>query len=299
MTASDLQSLTRRQLLAGGASFLVVASSASTAASSPSQKLAPQKLSRVVCIGGAVTEILYALGQQARIVAVDTTSQYPPLALKEKRSIGYMRAVSAEGVLSMRPSLVLAMRDAGPPHALDQLRASGIPLVLIDDTLSPAAVTARVRQIAALFGVEGEGNRVCARIDGGFRDLAAWRRAHPVRKRVLFVLSLQNGRPMVAGKGTAADAIVSLAGGINAAGALDGYKPVSDEALAALAPDAVLAMDHAGPGIDASALDMPGFRLTPAGRRRALIKMDGSYLLGLGPRTPIAALDLARRLRTV
>src|SRR3546814_19911589 len=88
-----------------------------------------------------------------------------------------------------------------------------------------------------------------------------------------------------------ADAIITLAGGINAAGALDGYKPVSDEALAALAPDAVLAMDHAGPGINASALDTPGFRLTPAGRRGALIKMDGSYLLGLGPRTPAAAPD--------
>ncbi|MEW9854631.1 heme/hemin ABC transporter substrate-binding protein [Novosphingobium sp. M1R2S20] len=282
-------------MLVGGASLFVFCP-LTAAAAAPARQ---QDLSRVVCIGGAITEILYALGQQARIVAVDTTSQYPPVALREKRSVGYMRAVSAEGVLSMRPTLILAMEDAGPPQALEQLRASGISLVRIDNTLSPAAVTGRVRQLATLFKAQVQGARLTASIDKGFQELAAWRRAHPPRKRVLFVLSLQNGRPMVAGKGTEADAIITLAGGINAAGALDGYKPVSGEALAALAPDAVLAMDHAGPGIDTSALDTPGFRLTPAGRRRALIKMDGSYLLGLGPRTPAAALDLARRLQSI
>ncbi|PKP94624.1 MAG: hemin receptor [Alphaproteobacteria bacterium HGW-Alphaproteobacteria-16] len=295
MTASIVLPIGRRQLLAGGASLFILRPLASASAAPARQ----QDLSRVVCIGGAITEILYALEQQAKIVAVDTTSQYPPAALREKRSIGYMRAVSAEGVLSMRPTLILAMRDAGPPQVLEQLRASGIPLISIDNTLSPAAVIGRVRQLAALFKAGTQGARLTASIDKGFQELAAWRRTHPARKRVLFVLSLQNGRPMVAGKGTEADAIITLAGGINAAGALDGYKPVSDEALAALAPDAVLAMDHAGPGIDASALDTPGFRLTPAGRRRALIKMDGSYLLGLGPRTATAALDLARHLQAV
>jgi iron complex transport system substrate-binding protein len=290
MTDSPLPHLGRREFIAGTSLLAFVATA-------PAWAAAPA--GRVVCIGGAITEILYALGVQGQIVAVDTTSQYPPVALKEKRSIGYMRAVSAEGVLSMRPTLILAMRDAGPPQALDQLRASGIRFVSIDNTLTPEAVTSRVRQLATLFKAEAAGARLNRQIDAGFRELASFRRAHPARKRVLFVLSLQNERPMVAGKGTEADAIITLAGGINAAGALDGYKPVSDEALAALAPDAVLAMDHAGPGIDASALDAPGFRLTPAGRRRALIKMDGSYLLGLGPRTPNAALDLARRLQAI
>lgn len=294
MTLPDAPHFARRDFLAKTSLCLLGASLPVSVFAAPAQDL-----SRVVCIGGAITEILYALGQQNRIVAVDTTSQFPPAALKEKRSLGYMRAVSAEGVLAMRPTLILAMGDAGPPQALDQLRASRISVVTIDNTLSPAAVTARVRQLAALFGVQAAGTRLNAKIDAGFRELGAFRRAHPVRKRVLFVLSLQNGRPMVAGKGTEADAIIALAGGINAAATLDGYKPVSDEALAALAPDAVLAMDHAGPSIDVNALDTPGFRLTPAGRRHALIRMDGSYLLGLGPRTPVAALDLARRLQAV
>lgn len=282
---------TRRELIAGAAAAVFAGASPTIAASA--------NLARIVCIGGAITEILYALGAQRSIVAIDTTSQYPAIALREKRNIGYMRAVSAEGVLAMRPTLILAMADAGPPPAIETLRASGIPLIRIDDTLSPAAVVGRVRTLAKLVGAEAKGRSVIAEVDARFRELGAYRRTHAARKRVLFVLSLQNGRPMVAGRGTAADAIIALAGGINAAGTLDGYKPVGDEALAMLAPDAVLAMEHAGPGLDAGALDAPGFQLTPAGRRHALIRMDGSYLLGLGPRTPLAALDLARRLQVV
>jgi iron complex transport system substrate-binding protein len=254
--------------------------------------------SRVVCIGGAITEIAYALGAEGHVVAVDSTSQFPPQALKDKRNIGYMRSVSPEGVLALRPSLILAMNDAGPPPALDVLAASGTPLVFVDATLTPRAVEDRIRFLAVIFNVAAAGERLCKALDGQFADLATWLMAHPARKRVLFVLSMRNDHPVVGGTGTSADAIITLAGGVNAA-AVAGYKPVSDEALGAMAPDVVLAMDHAGPSLDASALSQPGFQLTPAGRRHALIRMDGEFLLGLGPRTPQAALELAKRLAQV
>jgi ABC-type hemin transport system substrate-binding protein len=61
--------------------------------------------SRIVSIGGAVTEILYALGMDDKIVAIDTTSLYPTRAAKEKKNVGYMRQLSPEGVL----------RREGPP----------------------------------------------------------------------------------------------------------------------------------------------------------------------------------------
>lgn len=253
-------------------------------------------LSRVVCIGGAITEIAYALGVANDVVAVDSTSQFPPEALREKRNIGYMRQVSPEGVLALRPTLILVMNDAGPPQALDLLAASGAPVVFVDATLTPQAVEARVRFLARIFNATAAGERLCVALDGEFAELAAWRTAHPGRKRVLFVLSMRNGHPVVGGTGTSADAIIALAGGINAASNVEGYKPVSDEALSTMAPDVILAMDHAGPSLDPGALDLPGFRLTAAGRRHALIRMDGEFLLGLGPRTPRAALELARRL---
>lgn len=260
------------------------------------RSIPPANLSRVVCIGGAITEIAYALGVEGHVIAVDSTSQFPPQALKDKRNIGYMRQVSPEGVLALRPTLILVMNDAGPPQALDVLAASGTPLVFIDATLTPQAVEQRIRFLARIFNVAPAGERLCRALDSQFADLVAWRAAHPARKRVLFVLSMRNDHPVVGGTETSADAIIILAGGVNAAASLQGYKPVSDEALGAMAPDVVLAMDHAGPSLETSVLDQPGFRLTPAGRQHALIRMDGEFLLGLGPRTPQAALDLAKRL---
>jgi iron complex transport system substrate-binding protein len=251
-------------------------------------------LGRIVCIGGTITEILYALGAADRIIAVDSTSQFPPQALKDKRNIGYMRMLSAEGVLSAAPSLLLVMEGSGPPEAIDALIASPVPLVFVDDTPTPEAVVGRVRFLADIVGLADAGNRLAESIRSGFAALDDWRAHHPGKQRVLFVLSMRNGQPVVAGAGTAA--IIGLAGGVNAAANLHGYAPVDDEAVMTLAPDVVLTMDHAGPAFDEAALDGPAFRLTKAGQSHALIRMDGELLLGFGPRTPAAALDMAQRL---
>lgn len=255
--------------------------------------------SRIVSIGGAVTEILYALGAAGRIVAVDSTSQFPPEARHDKRDIGYMRMLSAEGVLSAEPSLILTLQGAGPPEAIDALVASPVPIVFVDDTPSPEAVLGRIRFLAAVTRSEAAGETLCAVVEAGFAELDTWRVAHPDRQRVLFVLSMRNGQPVVAGSGTSADAIIGLAGGINVAASLKGYQPISDEAVIALMPDVVLTMDHAGPSFDDAALDGPAFRPTRAGRRHAVIRMDGELLLGFGPRTPAAALDMAKRLNAL
>ena len=83
--------------------------------------------SRIVVSGGSITEIIYALDAEDRIVAADRTSNYPAAAL-ELPQIGYVRALSAEGVLSQSPTLLLGEDDSGPPEILDQLRAAGLPV---------------------------------------------------------------------------------------------------------------------------------------------------------------------------
>ncbi len=253
-------------------------------------------LSRLVCIGGTITEIVYALGLSSQIVAVDSTSQFPADALRDKKNVGYMRMLSAEGVLATNPSLLLVMEDAGPQQAIEVLQNSRVPLLFIDSTPTPDAVLGRVRFLASVLRAPQEGDRLSQTIESGFSDLAAWRSHHPGGQRVLFVLSMQNGRPVVAGTGTSANEIIALAGGVNAAASLGGYKPVGDETIPTFAPDVVLAMDHAGPSIDATVFDQTGFRLTKAGQHRRLIHMDGELLLGFGPRTPTAALELAKQL---
>ena len=113
--------------------------------------------SRIVSIGGAVTEILYTLGLQDRIAAVDTTSAYPPAALKEKPNVGYMRALSPEGVLGIAPTLILSIEGAGPKQAMSVIEAASIPLVTIPDSFSGEGILEQVRMVAQATGVEARG----------------------------------------------------------------------------------------------------------------------------------------------
>lgn len=253
---------------------------------------------RVVSIGGTVTEILYDLGLADRIVAVDSTSLFPPQALAEKASVGYMRALSAEGVIATGPSLILAIDGSGPPPVIDVLAASGVPFVAVDDDPSRAAVTRRVRFLAGLMGAEQQGERLVAEIEANFAALDAARAEAIAAPRVLFVIAFRDGQPMVGGADTAADAIVTLAGGVNAAAGFSGYKPMSEEAVLAAAPEVVVAMAHAGAAADPFAAS-PALAATPAGAAKRFVEMDGLSLLGFGPRTPAVALALARAIGAV
>lgn len=257
-----------------------------------------QSAGRIVAAGGVVTEVLYALGLQDRIVAVDTTSQWPPEALKEKPNVGYVRALSAEGVLSLKPSQVVAVEGAGPPDALALIKEAGTPITMIPEALTPEAVVAKIAAIGKAAGAAEPAQRLADAVKGRFEELDRLRAGLPKQKRVLFVLSLQNGRTIVGGRTTTADAIIALAGGVNAASAVEGFKPMTDEAIITAAPDVVLMMRHssahnAGPD---ELFAMPAFSQTPAAKQRSLIRMDGLYLLGFGPRTPNAARDLMAEL---
>ncbi|HEX2115705.1 MAG TPA: ABC transporter substrate-binding protein [Alphaproteobacteria bacterium] len=252
---------------------------------------------RIVSAAGAITEIVHALGAGDRLVAVDTTSVYPP-AVQALPKVGYMRALSAEGVLSARPTLVLLSSDAGPPQVLDQLRAAGVKLAVIEDSHDAAGVPPKIRAVAAALGMTEGGEALARSVADTFTAIEQAIAKVPQRPRVLFVLSTGRGAPMAAGQNTAADAMIRLAGGDNAVRGYTGYKPLSSEAAAAAAPEIVLAMqqtvDQAG-GADAFMAQLK-LGATPAGRARRLVALDGSYLLGFGPRAPMAVADLARAI---
>jgi iron complex transport system substrate-binding protein len=252
--------------------------------------------SRVVSIGGTVTEILYALDAAAPIVAVDSTSLFPAEALRDHPNVGYMRALSAEGVLATAPSLILVSEAAGPPEVTDLLANSPVPTVFVDDAPTPDAVVERIRFVAAAMGLAGRGEALASRVEAGFADLAAVRARIAKPARVLFVLAVRDGHPLVAGRGTAADAIITLAGAENVAAGFEGYKPMGEEAIVEAAPEAVLMMNNAGAPPATDVLAMPSFAATPAGAGKRLVVMDGLSLLGFGPRTPEVARALARKL---
>jgi iron complex transport system substrate-binding protein len=255
--------------------------------------------SRILSVGGDVTEIVYALGAGSRVAAVDSTSQFPPQALKEKVNVGYMRALSSEGVISAGATLILASEKAGPPEVVKTLKTSSVPYVEVPDVFSPEGLAKKIRLIALAIGTEAEGDRIAQDVTTGFAALATMRGKIGRPVRALFVLGVQNGRIMVGGKGTSADAVLELAGARNVATGVNGFRPVGDEAVLDMAPEAIVGMRRTAESDmhDLSQLfALKGVQSTPAGAAKRLIVMDGAYLLGFGPRTPDAARDLMRAL---
>ncbi|MEP9365756.1 ABC transporter substrate-binding protein [Xanthobacter sp. VNH20] len=252
---------------------------------------------RIVSIGGAVTEILFALGLGDRVIAVDQTSTYPAAA-RARPNIGYARTLTPEGVLSVGPDLILAIEGSGPPEALAVLKSAAVPVVMIPDGHDAAGVIRKVEAVADAVGAREAGARLASALRADFAQVADEVARLHSRPRAAFVLSASGGTAVVGGADTSADAMLRLAGAQNALSAIKGYKPAVDEAAFAADPEAVVVMSGAGQALTAPMIfALPAFKGTHAARENRFIALPGSYLLGFGPRTPQAVRDLALALR--
>ncbi|ASW07358.1 hemin ABC transporter substrate-binding protein [Rhizobium sp. 11515TR] len=251
--------------------------------------------SRLVSIGGDVTEIVYALGEEKRLIARDSTSLYPKEATKLP-DVGYMRALSPEGILAVNPTAIIAVEGSGPPEALAVLRNASLPFETVPQTYDRDGILKKIEVVGALLGVPDKAKvlegKVAADVDAAINDSA--KRPEAERKRVLFVLSNQNGKIMASGTDTAADGIIKLTGATNAISGFSGYKSVTDEAIIEAKPDVILIMDREGPlsMSNEDLLKQPAISLTPAASHKAVVRMDGLHLLGFGPRTASAIREL-------
>lgn len=292
MNARVFRSPVMRNALAGLA--LVLCMSMPMAARAQEQVFADP--SRIVAIGGSITEIIYALGEEKRLVARDSTSTYPEAALKLP-DIGYMRALSPEGVLSVSPSGILALEGSGPVEAVEVLKKASISFITVPDTFDHQGILEKIRIVGGSLGAPEAAGRLAASVDAELAAAEKLTAGLKERKRVLFLLSMQGGKLLAAGSDTAAAGIIGMAGGLNAVEGFSGYKQLSDEAALAAQPDLILMMDR---GDDkAAAQDLfshPGLAGTPAAKTKSLVVMDGGYLLGFGPRTAGAVRDLAAAL---
>ncbi|MCE9941908.1 heme/hemin ABC transporter substrate-binding protein, partial [Serratia liquefaciens] len=124
---------------------------------------------RVISIGGDVTEIVYALGAQQALVARDSTSLQPPQATALP-NVGYMRQLNAEGMLAMKPTLVIASMLSQPSMALQQVEQAGVKVVTVTGKPELNAIDEKITAIAAILGREKEGKALQAALD---RQLAA------------------------------------------------------------------------------------------------------------------------------
>lgn len=253
--------------------------------------------SRLVSIGGSLTEIIYALGEEGRLVARDQTAVYPEAALKLP-DVGYMRQLAPEGVLSVNPTALLIIEGSGPKETLDVLQKGSVEIVTVPEGYSHEGILEKVRVVGKALGVDAKADALVTELDAELKAAEAITANVPARKRILFVLSLQEGKVMASGSDTAANGIIELAGGVNAVEGYSGYKALTDEAIVTAKPDVILMMSREGGHVvtDEDLLTQPGIAMTPAAASKSIVRVDGAYALGFGPRTASAITDLAKAL---
>jgi len=255
---------------------------------------------RVITVGGSLTEIAYALGKQDSLVAVDTSSVYPSKALEEKPDVGYMRALSAEGILAMNPTLILAEEGSGPPQTIGMLREARVPFILVPHRFDAQGILTKIDVVGKALKAEREAAQLSEKVKEAFRQVDARVQSLSAekKKRVLFLFSMRGDRIMVSGRDTQASAVIKLAGAENVMTEIEGFKPVSNEAILAADPDVILMMSRTGtPLIEEQAvLAHPALSATTAAKSGELITMPGMYLLGFGPRSAQAIGELSEKL---
>lgn len=248
---------------------------------------------RVISVGGDVTEIVYALNAQSSLVGRDSTSLTPKEALSLP-DVGYMRQLNAEGLLSLRPTLILASSLSQPTLALEQVKNSGVNIVSVPGTPSLETVTKKIAVVADALGKKQEGEKLIADFN---RQLAALpKKSLPTK--VLFVMNYGGGDPMAAGQNTAAEAIITQAGGKNAMQGFSRYRPLSQEGVVAAAPDLLLitTTGFQSLGGEEKIWQLPGIKHTPAGQKHRLLVVDDLALLGFSLKTPAVMGELQRAM---
>jgi len=245
---------------------------------------------RVVCVSKQINEFIYAIGAQSHLVARDLTSIYPP-AITALPSVGYHRALSAEGIISMRPTLFLTDGNVGPDAVLAQLRKVGIPILVLAPGSTADSAELLMRELGRRFDRGHTADSVLdawkAGMDSITRDSATSKAGQ--RPRVLVMhfgqiyndyLGLKNGGP--------AAQMIRWAGGENAIDSTGGMERLTPEVIARLAPDVIIATDVGFDrvGSEAKFAALPGVALTPAAKSGRIYRVDETEVMYFGPRTP-------------
>lgn len=269
-----------------------------TPSASPTPSGSPAAHGRIVSVHGSLTEVVYLLGAQDQLVGTDTTSTHPEAAAHTPK-VGYLRQLSAEGLLALRPQAVLGTDEAGPPIVLNQLAQAGVPLRLVQVHHRFQDVLDKVQLVGAVTHRTAAAQALSAQLQTQWEATRrrVQRGAPQAAPRVLFIMA-HGGAPMTAGSGTAAQAVIELVGARNALDGVRGFRPMNAESVAQARPDWVLTTHEsvAASGGLARFWEQPGLAQTPAGRRQRLISLDAMALLGFGPRLPATLDDLQRQL---
>ncbi|MFI6501383.1 hemin ABC transporter substrate-binding protein [Nonomuraea typhae] len=266
------------------------AQSSTPAAGKQESRAAGKQEARIIPLTGDVAEIVFKLGLADKVVGVDLSAMGLPEA-RGKKQIGYQRALAAEGILSLKPTVLVGTEDAGPPPVIEQLKGAGVPVVLVPTgAASVDEVPGKIEQVATAVGEPGKGATLAAATKAEIDAAKATVKADAEKPRVAFLyLRGQSKTYQLGGAGTRADAMITAAGGEDAGttAGVKGFKPITAEAMVDAAPEIILVMKMGleSVGGEKGLLGLPGVAQTPAGKNRRIVALDDLELLGMGPRT--------------
>lgn len=247
---------------------------------------------RIVSLNGTLTETLFALGAGTRLVGRDTSSYYPKAALALP-TVGYQHRLNAEGILRLRPTLVVGLSSVKPHSVLEQIRKAGVTVLLLPSVNNAATSQRMIQTLGRVVGKEKQAALLLKAVDGHLSKLKKARAAYKKRPRVLFLYLRGHRLQFVLGRGTFVDGLLALIGADNAV-SIRRAKPLSTEGLVVAKPDVIVVFAKGVRSVGGlpSLQKLPGISLTPAGRSKRFVVMDDLYLGGFGPRFARAALDL-------
>ncbi|MFE4666812.1 hemin ABC transporter substrate-binding protein [Streptomyces sp. NPDC056716] len=265
-----------------------------TVTSADGERLTLRAADRIVPLSGSLSEIVFSLGLGDRVVARDISTTFEQAA--DLPLVTRAHDVSAEGVLSLWPDLVLAETTSGPVESLDQIRAAGVPVLTVAPAKGLADVGPRIEAVAGALGVPSAGTELIERSE---QRIAAVREDVPEqgteqgadKPRVAFLYLRGSASVyLLGGADSGATSLIEAAGGVDAgaeSGLTGDFTPLTSEALVKAAPDAILVMaaglESVG-GVDGLE-KIPGIAQTPAGLDRRIVSVEDGVLLSYGPRT--------------
>jgi iron complex transport system substrate-binding protein len=269
--------------------LLITAFACSSGAETRKDQAEAAQKSKIITVGGTITEIVAALGEFESIVATDPTSTFPAEA-KNLPSLGYRNAIKAEGLISLGSDVIIAENDHLSDEVKQQLSSAGVAWHEIENLYTVEGTLNMIDEIASILNLEEQAISLKSELEESINTLRTKVDAREVKPSVLIVYARGAGSLTIGGSNTFAETFFSLAGCVQAVSEIDGFKPLTTEALIQANPDYILFFESGLKslgGID-GALQIPGVAETKAGQNRQIIAMDGLLLSGFGPRLHIA-----------
>lgn len=252
---------------------------------------------RWIVTNSYVAEIVVAMGASNTIVGLGGGSDHLTELAKVPRLPGF-RQTSAEPMLALSPTRVLLSNEWTVPQTIEQLRAAGVKVDILDGEQSIAGVERRIRMVASLLRRAADGEKLVAKFRSEMEEVRRWVTKARRRPKALFILAGGQRPTLVGGRGSNVAALLEMAGAQNVAESFEGFKVMSQESMIEAAPEVILTNKDGTVPVDGTpvALRAPGALATPAGRTGRLITVPGQYLQGMGILTPQGIRELGQQL---